>query len=247
MLSRALMRHISSNLIAYLALFMALGGSAYAAMSIPANSVGTKQLRGGAVTMKKIARGTQLALRGQRGPAGLTGPQGATGPEGPATGHAGGDLTGNYPDPTIAAGAVTPSTIGMIPAARATIGTDYPRDSGNQAIVGMLNLEFENATMFDHGALKAPIAGIYQIDAGIEWAANGSGNRFLAIEAGNTCCFAAAWVPAASGDLTIESTSDLLRLSAGEDVYVVASQDSGSSLRIDNSQASFLAMHWVGR
>ena len=37
-----------SVIVAYVALFIALGGTGYAAMSLPANSVGTGQLRNGA-------------------------------------------------------------------------------------------------------------------------------------------------------------------------------------------------------
>ena len=50
--------HVRSQAVAYLALFVALGGTSYAAFSLPANSVGTKQLRNGAVTSKKIANGS---------------------------------------------------------------------------------------------------------------------------------------------------------------------------------------------
>lgn len=39
----------------YIALFISLGGTSYAALSLPAGSVGTRQLRNGAVTSKKIA------------------------------------------------------------------------------------------------------------------------------------------------------------------------------------------------
>ena len=41
--------------VASLALFVALGGASYAALSVPANSVGSKQLRNGAVTSGKLA------------------------------------------------------------------------------------------------------------------------------------------------------------------------------------------------
>ena len=40
--------------IAWLALFVALGGTTYAAVSLPRNSVGAKQLRKHAVTYAKL-------------------------------------------------------------------------------------------------------------------------------------------------------------------------------------------------
>jgi hypothetical protein len=53
-----LLAHVRGQAVAYLALFIALGGTSYAALSLPANSVGTKQIRNGAVTTKKIANGS---------------------------------------------------------------------------------------------------------------------------------------------------------------------------------------------
>ena len=50
-----LLTHARRNAIAYLALFVALGGTSYAAINLPAGSVGAQQLRRGAVTEKKLA------------------------------------------------------------------------------------------------------------------------------------------------------------------------------------------------
>ena len=47
-----------ANVTATVALFVALGGGAYAATQVPANSVGTKQLRNNAVTGVKIKNGS---------------------------------------------------------------------------------------------------------------------------------------------------------------------------------------------
>jgi hypothetical protein len=50
--------HLKHNAIAYGALFVALGGTSYAAVNLPAGSVGTRQIRNSAVTDKKLANGS---------------------------------------------------------------------------------------------------------------------------------------------------------------------------------------------
>jgi hypothetical protein len=57
---RKLVRHLRRNLIAYIALFVALSGTSYAAASkvLPPRSVGTRQLRNNAVTTPKIKNGS---------------------------------------------------------------------------------------------------------------------------------------------------------------------------------------------
>jgi hypothetical protein len=83
----AMRAYLRSNAIALVALFVALGGTSYAALNMPANSVGTKQLRNGAVTAAKVRKGSLLAKDfkpGQlpRGPQGLAGVQGSPGQQG---------------------------------------------------------------------------------------------------------------------------------------------------------------------
>jgi hypothetical protein len=53
---RGFLRFVRGNTIALLALFIALGGTTYAATALPANSVGTKQLKKNAVTAPKIKK-----------------------------------------------------------------------------------------------------------------------------------------------------------------------------------------------
>ncbi len=48
--------HIKSNAVAYLALFVALGGTSYAALRIPAGSVGARQLKNHSITPIKFDR-----------------------------------------------------------------------------------------------------------------------------------------------------------------------------------------------
>ena len=78
-----LRRHLTyANVVGSLALFLALGGAAFAATQLPRNSVGTGQLRAEAVTAGKIARKARAQLRGNRGPQGPQGPAGKTGKTG---------------------------------------------------------------------------------------------------------------------------------------------------------------------
>src|SRR5215207_6063743 len=72
--------------VALLALFIALGGTSYAAITLPAGSVGTKQLKKNAVTSKKVKNSSLQAKDFAPGslPAGPRGATGPTGPRGPA-------------------------------------------------------------------------------------------------------------------------------------------------------------------
>ena len=56
-MTQRFIHHLRANVIAYVALFVALGGTSYAAVSLPKNSVGTTQLRNGAVTPAKLGSG----------------------------------------------------------------------------------------------------------------------------------------------------------------------------------------------
>jgi hypothetical protein len=82
-----------SNVISTLCLLLLLGGgTAWAATSLPRNSVGVKQIKEGAVTAAKIRKGAvtpvklsaaaRTALIGPQGPVGLQGPKGERGPKG---------------------------------------------------------------------------------------------------------------------------------------------------------------------
>ena len=91
--------------IAGTALVVSLGGTTYAATALPSASVGTTQLKAGAVTSAKVKNGSLKRLDftlGQlpAGPAGPQGPAGRKGDRGPAgaVGPAGTIATAGLPD-----------------------------------------------------------------------------------------------------------------------------------------------------
>jgi hypothetical protein len=79
--------------VASIALLVALSGTSYAAITLPRDSVGTFQIRAGAVTSPKVrdaslgladlSAGARRALKGQTGPQGPVGPKGDKGDAGP--------------------------------------------------------------------------------------------------------------------------------------------------------------------
>ncbi len=123
---RSLRRHVSyANVTATLALFLSLAGGAYAATQLAANSVGTRQLRAGAVTPAKISKALLRSLAGKR-PAGANGATGTPGSTGPAglPGAPGLPGTPGLPGPPGVTGAVG----GLLPSG-ATLRGVYEADS----------------------------------------------------------------------------------------------------------------------
>ena len=83
----SLLHHVRRNLVAYLALFVALTSTGYAASSklLPRNSVGSVQVINGSlqkVDLSKRAIASLHGARGVRGPQGIQGRQGAQGAPG---------------------------------------------------------------------------------------------------------------------------------------------------------------------
>jgi len=96
--------------VGVIALFIALGGTSYAAVKLPANSVGSKQIKNNAVRSSEVknkslkredfAAGTLVP--GPAGPRGATGARGPVGPSGPSFAPdifpIGEDIAGATPD-----------------------------------------------------------------------------------------------------------------------------------------------------
>ena len=157
-------------MIACLALFISLGAGAYATqqpVKLPPNSVGTAQLKPNSVKKSDTAPGSvgdsELADKSVSS----------------------GKLADNsVSSGKLAPGSVTTSKLSSRPVVRVTRAT-------NQAIPGLVGFVpvnwtsevFDTQTMHDNTTnntrLTAPVAGIYDVSANVDWAANAVGVRVL--------------------------------------------------------------------
>jgi hypothetical protein len=175
-----LLSHVRSNVVSYLALFVAMGGTSYAAVNLPKNSVGTAQLKNGAVTAAKVKphsltgrlfKPGQLPA-GPQGPAGATGPRGETGPQG-ATGPQGSPGPQGLPGSARAYGQVQIDTSGhyyLVPGTTkgvvgitqggggnpaACIQLDPSIDASTAVVIATPNLRSGSSANWNNTALEA--------------------------------------------------------------------------------------------
>jgi hypothetical protein len=246
-----------ANVMATIAVFMALGGAATLAATssctggVPCvnsddiidGQVKTPDLGTGAVTNAKLAANsvsTGKVIDNNLKGADL--------------------LNGTVATADLANGAVTPAKVGTIPAARVRKSASQSIPNNTLATLAFDIEDFDTAALHDTAVnntrLTAPISGVYQVSAGVAWDANATGFRELSLGVNGGCpgtpgqvgCAASSVVNAVStgGGATHQTVSTLQKLSAGDFVEAVVQQQSGGNLSANAQGQTFLAMTWVG-
>jgi hypothetical protein len=93
--------------------------------------------------------------------------------------------------------------------------------------------------------LIAPVPGVYEINAAVQWANNSTGVRVLRITKNASSDLVTDQRTA--GGFTANSASTLTKLAPGDFVQATVLQDSGGTLAALGVSTTNLSMTWVGK
>ena len=252
-------------IVACLALFVALGGTSYAATKLAANSVGSKQIKSNAVTAAKIKNGAITTAKLKDGAVTTAKlPDGAVTtaklPDGAVTTAKlpdGAVTTAKLPDGAVATakiadGAVSTTKFAAIPGGRVRSNATQAIATNTLTPLAFNTVDLNTGSVFDVAQptrLTAPVAGTYVITASISWANSALGIRELHIRlnGGPTNLAVVSDAPTALNTAPEQNVATTCHLSAGDYVQAVVWQTSGGPLDSWNSpnDAPLLTLNWI--
>jgi hypothetical protein len=252
-------------IIACVALFVALGGTSYAATKLAANSVGSKQIKSNAVTTAKIKNGAVTTAKIKGGAvtsAGLAG--GAVGTAAIADGAvagakladgavAGAKLAdGSVSTGKLAAGAVDTSKMATLPGARVRSNASQTIAKGVSTPLAFNVTDSNTGGVYNAAQptrLTAPVAGTYMITAAIAWSNDPDGDRALAIRLNGSTVIAEVSANAVTNTAPEQDVVTACHLNAGDYVQAMAWQYQTSTDSVDSwsspNYAPLFTMNWI--
>lgn len=249
-----------ATIVAFLALFAALGSGAYAAATITGKQVRNGSLTGRDIKSESLSGGDIKNLtaadfaggqlpagpqgpKGEPGAVGAAGPRGDVGPTGPAGAEGPAGPQGE-PGPEGAQGPAGPSG----PAARATATIAQSIDSGAK-IVALDTQEFDSGGLYTEGDDGMVIArsGVYMVAGGIAWDDANAGGRQITLQADGVIR-AGVSDEVGTTETLRQNLSTIVLLEQGDVVNLVAiesSQGPVPTLGSAGSGHAYLAVQWL--
>jgi hypothetical protein len=215
------------TVVAYLALFVALGGTAYAAnewtgRNIVNGSIKQVDLGANSVNSTKVVNNS---IKG----ADILESSLGTVPKASSV------VPGAIGTAALADGAVTPAKQAPVPAA-SVMRLSGETSTAAAGLVLHADYEFFDTAGLHDGTsefLVAPVDGVYVVSATVEWDPNGTGYRRTSIVSAEGGSFASvAGPPLGSPAYTSQQVSGIERLAAGQTVRVEVLQGSGGNLNV---------------
>jgi hypothetical protein len=223
-------------IVAVVLAFTPLGEAAKKAaeQALPKNSVGTEQLKANAVTRGKIKKanvtGDKLA-NGAVTATQLAGNAVTSGKIASAAVTSGKIAAGAVSSAALADKSVTTAKLAPVPGAgvRSSVAISVP--PATNVAIPFTTVWFNNGGFSSNTPtrLKAPVSGIYMVNANIAWGAAISGTVRLNITLNGGVAVASDFRETTSGKQAVQSVSQVGPLNAGDYLELVVSQESGTT------------------